>query len=301
MAYFSDRSGYNRFSMFPPVTKALLIANIVVFILGFVPAGTYDGVAVNLELWFRYYGALWPLSIELFEPWQYFTYMFLHGGIGHVFINMLILWMFGRELEELWGSKRFLVYYLACGLGAGLVHSAATLLMNNEAPTVGASGAIMGLMTAFALIYPNREIYFYGIIPIKAKYLLILYVGMDLFYTIMNDPTDTVARTAHLGGALVGFILLKVGGKMTLGGIFDRKRMHAPQHRPAPAPQERARVIDARFRETEPPRPNPMPSMNFGDQQERIDAILDKISRSGYQTLTEEEKAILLDASKRIR
>ncbi|HVK40544.1 MAG TPA: rhomboid family intramembrane serine protease [Candidatus Kapabacteria bacterium] len=303
MAYFSDRSGYNRFSMFPPVTKALLIANVAIFILGFVPGGTFEGEAVPLSFMMRLYGALWPLTIELFQPWQYFTYMFLHGGFGHVFINMLVLWMFGKELEELWGSRRFLVFYLACGLGAGLVHSAMTLILDNGGPTVGASGAIMGLMTAFALIYPNREIYIYGIIPLKAKYLLMLYVGMDLFYTILNDPGDTVARTAHLGGALVGFLMLRFGGKMTLGGIFDRKRVQPPQRMAPMPPQERARVIDARFRETEPVRtsaPAP-PVMNFGNEQERIDAILDKISHSGYQTLTDEEKAILLEASKRMR
>ena len=303
MASFGDRSGYGGLNMFPPVIKWLLVLNAAFFILGFLPGGTFDGESISMRELFLLYGGRWPIGHDFFMPWQYFTYMFLHGGMGHIFLNMLGLWMFGMELESIWGSKRFLVFYLACGIGAGLIHSIVTMLMGTGAPTVGASGAIYGVMVAFAMIFPDRII-FAMFIPMKAKYAILLFTALNLFNGI-GQTGGNVAHFAHLGGALVGFILVQVGGKMTLGGIFDRfSRIPKSSAPPSPRPRSvgepaSGRVIDVEFRDLS--RRQAPQEMNFGDSQERIDAILDKISRTGYQNLTEEEKAILLDASRKMR
>lgn len=302
MAYYGERSGFGGLNMFPPVIKWLLGLNIGLFLLGFLPGGSIEGEAVSMRIQLLVWGGLWPIGHEFFMPWQYVTYMFLHGGFGHVFLNMLMLWMFGMELEQMWGSRRFLAFYMICGIGAGLIHSLVTLAMGTGAPTVGASGAIMGIMVAFAMIAPDRMIYVMLFLPMKAKYAVLLYAAIDLYSGVMQTGSN-VAHFAHLGGALFGYIMLKIGGPMTLGGIFDRfgRRNPAPAPRVQPRPINvpGGRVIDAEFREVAR-RQNP-PEMNFGDAQERVDEILDKISRSGYQNLTEEEKRILLDASRKMR
>jgi membrane associated rhomboid family serine protease len=295
MPYLNERPDTGRLQMFPPVIRALLLINALVFLLGMMQSAQVQEILA--------YCALWPVSVsEAFRPWQFVTYLFLHAGLGHIFLNMLALWMFGMELENLWGSKRFLIYYLACGIGAGVMQSIVMAVTGSTSPTVGASGAIMGVMTAFGLIFPDRIIYFNFFFPMKAKWAVLIFAGIDLFSGISSSPGDNVAHFAHLGGALVGFIILRAGGKLTLGGVFDRRRGAPPRVVPPP-PRERARVVDVQFRESEPaPSSRHAPAqMNFGSDQERIDAILDKISRTGYQTLTDEEKAILTEASKRMR
>ncbi len=300
----SGFGGGGRMQFFPPVIKWLLIINTAVFLLGYLVQPydlalngvTYQGIDDITR-----YAALWPLGHPLFGVWQYFTYMFVHAGVMHIFFNMLILWMFGMELEQMWGSDRFLVYYLVCGVGAGVVHSLVSLAMGSGAPTVGASGAIMGVMVAFAMNFPDRIILVGFFFPLKAKYAILLLGAFDLYSGFA--ATDNVAHFAHLGGALIGFLLLQFGGKMTLGGIFDRlpKFTGTRVAKPAP-PQQRfsgGKVIDAQFRDV-PPR-NVPPTMDFGDDQDRIDEILDKISRTGYQNLTEEEKEILMQASKKMK
>jgi membrane associated rhomboid family serine protease len=283
----------------------LIGANVLIFLLGYVPFGTIEGEAARLGDYLLGYGALRPIGNPFFRPWQYFTYMFLHGGFLHIFLNMLVLWMFGMELAQMWGSKRFLVYYLLCGLGAGIIHSLVTLAIGSAGSTVGASGAIMGVMVAFSMVFPDRII---GImfIPMRAKYAALVYAGYDLIFGIRGD--DGIAHFAHLGGALVGFILLKIGGSLTLDGIFARipgfkqksaPRMEAFQPRPQYAP--RPKVVDVEYRDVPSERRSGPLNMNFGPDQERIDAILDKISRSGYQNLTEEEKALLVEAGKKMR
>ena len=303
MAYYGERSGFGGLNMFPPVIKWLLGINLALFLLGFLPGGTFQGDPVTMREQFLIWGGLWPLEHPLFMVWQYVTYMFLHGGFGHIFLNMLGLWMFGMELEQMWGSRRFLVFYLVCGIGAGVLNSLVTHYMGIAAPTVGASGAIFGVMVAFAMISPDRLIYFMFFLPMKAKFAILVMIALNL-YEGLTQSGGNVANFAHLGGALIGFIMLKIGGPMTLGGIFDRfgRRQSNPaprvQPRPIPTPGS-GQVIDAEFREVSR-RPNP-PEMQFGDAQERVDAILDKISRSGYQNLTEEEKRILLEASRKMR
>jgi membrane associated rhomboid family serine protease len=156
--------------------------------------------------------ALFPYNSGLFKPYQLVTHMFAHasydgrGGIVffHILFNMYALWMFGSVLERVWGPKRFLIFYLSCGLVAGL----AQLLLSNEA-AVGASGAIMGLLAAFAYLFPNTEFFILPIpFPIKAKYMVIIYAAIDLFGGIRPGKADNIAHFAHLGGMVMGFILV---------------------------------------------------------------------------------------------
>ena len=169
MSYYrsSTGGGYYRpsffgvFSLFPPVIKWLLISNTAIwlfteflfapFTIGGTNLGGDRGIITNLL-------ALWPIGTN-FWPWQLGTYMFLHGGFSHLFFNMLALWMFGMELENVWGSKKFLTYYLTCGFGAGIANLLWALFISQGAPTVGASGAVYGILVAFGMLFPDRPIW----------------------------------------------------------------------------------------------------------------------------------------------
>jgi membrane associated rhomboid family serine protease len=188
-----------------PAVKVLLASNVAVFVLNvLVPAMT-------LRL------GLHPRAVvENGALWQPFTYMFLHdtGGLSHILFNMLSLWMFGTELERTWGTRFFVKYYLVCGVGAAL-----TLLLWAISPlpfagqlydslTVGASGAVYGLLLAWALYFPNRTIYFYFLFPIPAKYFVMI-VGAIAFLSSLGGPGSGVAHAAHLGGLVVGYAYLR--------------------------------------------------------------------------------------------
>ncbi len=289
--------------MFPPVIKWLLGINIAVFLLERV---SFGGPVPGYYHPFEIFGGLWPLGTEQFRVWQYVTYMFLHGNFPHIFFNMFVLWMFGMELEQMWGSKRFLAYYLICGIGAGIAQSLISLMPEMSGVAVGASGAIMGVMIAYGMIFPDRIIFLF-FIPMRARFAVLLLAGFDLVMGLVSPVGDTTAHFAHLGGALVGLILLKVGGKMTLGGIFDKmpgfnvRQAQRPLNDRFASPPERpgARIVDVTWRDV-PSRTSPH-VMDFGDDQETIDRILDKITREGYQSLSPEEKEILNRASKRMR
>ena len=232
----------NSFSVLPPVVKNLLIINGILFLASYV-FGNNMGIDLGNLLGLHY-----PLS-QAFRPWQLVTYMFMHGSFMHVFFNMFALWMFGNTLENLWGSKRFLIYYMITGIGAGIVQIAVTyfrimhlhdqitpetwnMIMTQgsdiiqsgknfidpaageinalvNSSTIGASGAVFGILLAFGVLFPNTMLYIYFAIPIKAKWFVILYGALELFSGIANNPEDNVAHFAHLGGMLFGFILLK--------------------------------------------------------------------------------------------
>jgi membrane associated rhomboid family serine protease len=135
--------------------------------------------------------------------------MFTHGSIGHIFFNLFALWMFGKILENVWGAKRFLIFYLVSGIGAAVAHLTVQYFMGGIAPAVGASGAVMGILVAFGYLFPNTELYILFIpFPVKAKWAVIGYVAIDLFGGIANFSGDNIAHFAHLGGALTGFILV---------------------------------------------------------------------------------------------
>ncbi len=298
---------------FPPFIKFLLFANVAVFVLEnlFLSGLTYGGTRLDLLLmqWF----ALMPIDSG-FLPWQLVSYQFMHGSIGHLFFNMLALWMFGMELEHLWGTRRFAVYYVLSGIAAGATHIVVSMLMGGPgAPTVGASGSIMGVLLAFGLTFPTRPVMMFPIFfPIPARIFVLLYAGLDLVMGLMNT-NDGVAHFAHLGGALGGWLLLRFGAP--LFRLADGRTTSMPrglteddvidvQYRDVP--RERIRYDYQSQTATAPPPPvrasTPTRFVVDGESitQETIDEILDKISQAGYHSLTEHEKRILFEVSRQI-
>ena len=215
------------FSFLPVVVKNLLIINAIMFLADVVLARF--GVDLSNILGLHFFMA------SDFKPWQLFTYMFMHGNFSHLFFNMFALWMFGNTLENIWGPKRFLLYYVLCGLGAGLLQEGVqyiefvTKLSNyqnvnmggaiipmsqylNYMTTVGASGAIYGLLLAFGMMFPNAMIYLYFFVPIKAKWFVIGYAAIELLTGFFSSG-DQVAHFAHLGGMLIGLIIILIWKK----------------------------------------------------------------------------------------
>jgi len=211
------------FQMIPPVIKNLIIINVLVFLAQNALGPVMAENILNLF-------ALHDLHSELFRPYQLVTYLFLHGGFSHILFNMFALWMFGAILENYWGPKRFLTFYVISGIGAAVCHLAVLyhemapianilhqlppeeqqeyLFKLNE-PTLGASGAVFGCLAAFGYLFPNSEMYMIPIpFPIKAKWLVLGYAGIELFSGIQGSAGDNVAHWAHLGGGLVGLLLV---------------------------------------------------------------------------------------------
>lgn len=209
------------FQVIPPVIKNLIIANVLVFFA--------QQIFPNMDNLF----ALHDIHSVYFKPYQLITYLFMHGGIEHILFNMFALWMFGSILENVWGGKRFLTFYFLCGLGSAALHLVVLyyemapvmetfhllplsdqqdLLYSNtfrvNEATIGASGAVFGCLAAFGYLFPNSLIYLYFFVPIKAKWFVLFYAGMELFFGIRNSAGDSVAHWAHLGGAIVGLILV---------------------------------------------------------------------------------------------
>ena len=157
--------------------------------------------------------ALYSFKSEYFSPYQLVTHMFAHspGSFFHILFNMYALWMFGNVLERVWGPKRFLIFYLVCGLAAGV---AQMLTMQPPGSAVGASGAVMGLLAAFAYLFPNTEFFIFPLpLAIKAKYMVAIYAAIDLFGGLHPGPADNIAHFAHLGGMVMGFILVIIWNK----------------------------------------------------------------------------------------
>lgn len=208
----------------PSVTKHLLIWNVLFFFATDVLKGYGIDLKSILGLHF--------LLASNFEPYQLITYMFIHADFYHLFFNMFAVWMFGRVLEQVWGSQRFLFYYIVCGIGAGLCQEVvqyieyATVLAGhqnvnlgvmivsmgeflNMINTVGASGAVYGILLAFGMLFPNQEMFIFPLpLPIKAKYFVIGYAAIEIYLGLANQAGDQVAHFAHLGGMLFGFIII---------------------------------------------------------------------------------------------
>ncbi len=281
------------FSFFPPVIKLLLLTNIAVFIASYL-LGQFRIGDIPLYNYIMYYFALRPIGMG-FWPWQLVTYLFLHGGFMHLFFNMFALWMFGMELENVWGSKKFLFYYLLCGVGAGLTNLFIAPLFAQVAPTVGASGAVYGVLLAFAMMYPDRPIFIYFLFPVKAKYFITFFILLELFNGVMGTRSG-VAHFAHLGGALVGFLYLmaewdRIPVKRWFAGFRNSRTGSLKHHRGS------ADIQDAKYYDI----PKDQGKRDGTIDQNRIDEILDKISKSGYQNLTAEEKKILFEASQKLK
>ncbi|MDE6347282.1 MAG: rhomboid family intramembrane serine protease [Bacteroides sp.] len=213
----------------PTVTKNLLIINALMF-MGTIVA---EGYGIDLA---RYLGLHFFLA-EDFNAAQLITYMFMHDGFSHIFFNMLAVWMFGRILEQVFGPRRFLTYYLVCGIGAGIIQEVvqyihyetvlsaydrvntglAVIPMKeylNLMTTVGASGAVYAILLAFGMLFPNQQVLVFPLpIPIKAKYFVIGYALIELYTGLANNAGDNVAHFAHLGGMIFGFILIMYWSK----------------------------------------------------------------------------------------
>jgi len=206
---------FTRPDRFPPIVKNLIIINVLVFLAQLIFDPRY-GLTLRI--------ALWPVDTPLFEPYQIVTHMFAHSPnfFFHILLNMLVLFMFGRVLENVWGAKRFLIFYLASGLGAAAAHLVMQHFMGGiPVPTVGASGAIMGVFVAFAYLFPNTELILFPIpIPVKAKWMAIGYIALDLFGGFGQFAGDNVAHFAHLGGALTGFLLVLFWNKTNRNTMY---------------------------------------------------------------------------------
>ena len=274
----------------PLITKNLLIINVLMFIVTWVTERT--GVNLNYILGLHFF------MTGDFHIYQFVTYMFMHGGFGHIFFNMFALWMFGCVVENTLGTRRFLIYYLACGIGAGLMQEIAqtvslTLgLSSVVGVTVGASGAIYGVLLAFGMLYPNERIFIFPLpVPIKAKWFISFYVVLELWLAI-STTGDGVAHTAHLGGMLIGFFFIRYWKRHPYGrrygssgrNIFDKMRDGWEKHSRKPSSTVTVDSdIDHEY------------NARKKERQDEIDRILDKIRRSGYDSLTEEEKRKLFE------
>lgn len=214
------------FQLIPTVIKNLVIINVLIFLAQYSLGTDFDHKMQSLF-------ALHDIRSPLFRPHQLITYLFLHGGWDHVLFNMFALWMFGSILENYWGPKRFLIFYVICGVGAAVAHLAvlypemapyfiqfhqAPLVEQEQfgndynlainSPTLGASGAVFGCLAAMGYLFPNSLIYLYFFVPIKVKWFVLGYAAIELFSGIRSTAGDNVAHWAHLGGGLVGLLLV---------------------------------------------------------------------------------------------
>ena len=188
-----------QFQQIPTVVKNILIINVILF-----AAKNFLSQTIDLD---RYLD-LFPVNSKEFMPHQFITYMFMHADISHIFLNMLGVYMFGSILENVWGAKRFINFYLLCGLGAAGLQLAISYFNNEYTVLLGASGALFGLLVAFAMMFPNTELQLYFVIPVKAKYLVIGYTLFELYNGFFAH--DNVAHFAHLGGLVVGVIIMLI-------------------------------------------------------------------------------------------
>ena len=301
----------------PTITKNLLIVNVLMFIATFVFGRV--GVDLNDLLGLHFFMA------SDFRLYQLVSYMFMHGGLGHIFFNMFALWMFGCVVENVWGPKKFLFYYISCGIGAGLIQELAQYLtyfvfddlgsyqyvnLNgmritvdtylNQLTTVGASGAIYAILLAFGMLFPEERIFIFPLpVPIKAKWFVCFYVAVELF-SALGTSGDGVAHFAHLGGMLFGFMMIRYWRNHPGGGgygrsngqqFFDRLRTNWEQRSHKSGGGHSAHSHTEQDKDWQY-------NQQTKASQEEIDKILDKIRRSGYDSLNEEEKKRLFDAGK---
>jgi membrane associated rhomboid family serine protease len=309
-----SRIGFQSYSLLPPVVKNLLIINGIMYLATLVLKSR--GIDLYPILGLHYF------TSSNFEFWQPVTYMFMHGNFGHLFFNMFALWMFGAALENSWEQKRFLIYYFVCGIGAGLIQMLVIgikvhFLTQGMAPdmirmvledgarilnegsnfrheamgalnvaintaTVGASGSVFGLLLAFGMMYPNNMIYVMFLLPMKAKWFVVLYGLIELWQGV-SGASDNIAHFAHLGGMLFGFFLIlywNKGNRFFKMPSLKKRRNYkytiASNYQYAPQ-----QLSDEEY--------------NYQKKQneEKINHILDKISKNGYDSLTQEEKEFL--------
>ncbi len=265
-------SGNIRPRLFKGAIRNIIIINVAVFIVMYLlPVEKFFILTFGIVPKF-----VWSRGFI----WQPLTYLFIHGGFWHIFWNMFVLWMFGMEIENYWGKKEFYKYYFLTGIGSGLI----TLLfgLNSTIPVVGASGAIYGILVAFAMMFPNRYLYLYFLIPIKAKYFVI-FIAVVTFFSTFAPGTSNISHLTHLGGFLIGFIYLK---RWQISSFVRSK-----------FPNIRIKIPIRRVRKTSKDEEVIKKYDTDETFKEELNLILDKINRDGYDTLNEEEKRTLYLAS----
>ncbi len=292
---------FGGFQFFPPVIKWLLITNGAVFVLLGMGGGLFTFDGMPLGIFFTYYLGLLPLG-HGFYLWQLVTYQFMHANFTHLLYNMFGLWMFGMEVEHVWGSRRFLGFYLVCGVAAGISQlilapllepTSVVSLSGAGIPTVGASGAVYAVLVAFGMMFPDRYIYLYFLLPVKAKYFIF---GLIALGVLSIGDQGTIANLAHLGGAAAGYVyVLYVARRFPFQSLVDQLGRWLNSRRFRRKEDPYREVVDAKVFDI-----NERPKTEQELNQIKIDEILDKISRGGYQSLTEEEKKILFEASKKL-
>lgn len=299
----------------PSITKNLLIINVLVFFATWV----FEKQGLDLTATF----GLHFFMAKDFSFYQLVTYLFMHGSFMHLFFNMFAVWMFGTVMERVWGPKRFLIYYLVCGIGAGIIQEGVQYInyanenlaaydfvmtssgrITTEAylnlwTTVGASGAVYAILLAFGMTFPNERMFIIPFpFPIKAKWLIGGYIVIEV-WSALNTPGDGIAHMAHLGGMLFGFLLIRYWRKhpnieqrfngqngffQQMKKQYENKRRNTFHYQPS---TETPRWEEHKEKEEDSAR------------QAEIDAILDKIRKSGYDSLTKEEKKKLFEQSNR--
>lgn len=308
----------------PQVTKYLLVSNILIYMLtvGIGSIAIGSGAPVDLNGIFGLHFFLAPD----FHLYQLITYMFMHGGWMHLFFNMFALWMFGCVVENVWGGRKFLFYYIICGVGAGLFQEVAQfvefcMVCRDQIPgfafsdlltvahnsteiinawtTVGASGAVYAILLAFGMIFPEQRIFIFPLpIPIKAKWFVIIYAAIELFSAI-STTSDGVAHIAHLGGMVFGFFLIRYWAKHPTSGygswrvadFFENMRNGSGGRSDGGIFGNRGQKVH----DSSSGNADWDYNAEKKQRQKEIDAILDKIRRSGYDSLSKEEKRKLFD------
>ena len=249
-------------ALFTSAIKTLVSINFLIFLL--------QSIAKSESLFFPLFGLVPKFVWSDLMLWQPATYIFFHGSIWHVLINMFVLWMFGTELERLWGKKHFVKFYFYTGIGSGLV----TLLFNYESitPVVGASGSVYGVLLAYGLTYPNRKVYLYGIIPIKSLWFVIG-IGFIAFVSSFNNVSQ-VSHITHLAGMAIAYILIKK--PIHLNEIVFRLRKRFLEYQA----YQKEKKITKEFQ-----------------VEKNINRILDKINKEGFERLSDEEQEDLYKSS----
>lgn len=242
--------------------------------------------------------------------WTVVTYMFVHAWLAHIAFNMFTLWMFGPRLERVWGSRTFLQFYLWCGLGGAIAH----LIFAQHTAVVGASGAISGVLVAYALRWPDEEVYLFGVIPMKSRWLITAMIGMNIIFAL--SPSSGIDWTAHVGGMAFGWLVLKLssfGGLTRVRGWVssvpeESEDMPRAVPRKRSPMQNQARGVDevvARsnaivLRESKPLQHIPRQE-STKEHAARVNSVLDKISQQGIDSLTSDERRLLEEMSRKLR
>lgn len=299
----------------PPITKNLLIINVLAFLAYFVLER--QGIDLNDIMGLHF------LMAPDFHIYQLLTYMFMHANITHIFFNMFALWMFGCTIERAWGSQRFLFYTLACGIGAGVMQECAQFISYavqglaaydsvnfngviipmseylNQWNTVGFSGAVYGILLGFGMTYPEERIFIFPLpVPIKGKWFVLIYAAIELF-SALGTRGDGVAHIAHLGGMAVGYFIIRYWkyqyyNRSKFNG-WDGYEVGTRVNAWERFKQKISEMKEKNTRKGDNNKEDSTKNGNNTEQQKEIDRILEKIRRSGYESLTLEEKQKLFD------